>query len=442
METPQPGRCEPSCTAANRIDELNRSCYCIGVDVAALRQRLEAEIGQRGLGDDLLRTHPHLFASQPLFVSRGHVEQMAAVMQAVESVVALPGYVQAALAWAPEIARVDHGMRGGLLGYDFHLGDAGPQLIEINTNPGGALLNVMLAEAQRYCCGMATDLSLSSPGVPDVTQEIFATFLAEWRAQRGAQPLRTVAIVDEDPAQQYLYPEFQLYRQLFERNGLEAIICDPRELEHVAGALRHRGQRIDLVYNRLTDFALQAPTLQALRSAYVTGDVVLSSHPRAHALYADKRNLTLLGDAAALRSFGCDERVIETLTAGIPRTEIVTAENRDAMWARRRSLFFKPAGGYGSKAAYRGDKLTRRVWDEMRAGTYVAQAWVAPSQRQAGTAAEPTTLKVDVRNFVYAGRTLLVAARLYQGQTTNFRTAGGGFAAVLTDAPVAADSRR
>ncbi len=133
--------------------------------------------------------------------------------------------------------------------------------------------------------------------------------------------------------------------------------------------------------------------------------------------------------------------MIDTLTAGIPRTEIVSAANRDAMWERRRSLFFKPAGGYGSKAAYRGDKLTRRVWDEMRAGTYVAQAWVAPSQRQAGTAAQPTTLKVDVRNFAYAGRTLLVAARLYQGQTTNFRTAGGGFAAVLSDAPVAGELR-
>jgi hypothetical protein len=434
---PPPEPCAPSGTGADRIDELNRSCYCIGVDVAALRQRLAAEIGQRGLGSDLLRTHPHLFASQPVFVSRSQVERMAEVMRAVESVVVLPGYVETALAWAPELARVDHGMRGGLLGYDFHLGDDGPQLIEINTNPGGALLNVMLAEAQRYCCGMATDLSLASPGVPDASQAIFATFMAEWQLQRGTQPLRTVAIVDERPAQQYLYPEFLLYRELFERNWLEAIICDPGELEHVAGSLQHRGQRIDLVYNRLTDFALQAPTLQALRSAYVAGDVVLSSHPRAHALYADKRNLTLLGDPTALRDFGCSASVIETLAAGIPRTETVTAANRDAMWEQRRSLFFKPAGGYGSKAAYRGDKLTRRVWEEMRAGTYVAQAWVAPSQRRAGTAAEPTTLKVDVRNFSYAGRTLLVAARLYQGQTTNFRTAGGGFAAVLTDAPVA-----
>ena len=40
-------------------------------------------------------------------------------------------------------------------------------------------------------------------------------------------------------------------------------------------------------------------------------------------------------------------------------------------------------------------------------------------------------LKVDVRLYTYAGEVLLAAARLYQGQTTNMRTPGGGFAPVL-----------
>jgi hypothetical protein len=37
-------------------------------------------------------------------------------------------------------------------------------------------------------------------------------------------------------------------------------------------------------------------------------------------------------------------------------------------------------------------------------------------------------LKVDVRLYTFAGTVLLAAARLYQGQTTNMRTPGGGFA--------------
>jgi hypothetical protein len=42
----------------------------------------------------------------------------------------------------------------------------------------------------------------------------------------------------------------------------------------------------------------------------------------------------------------------------------------------------------------------------------------------------PITLKYDLRVYAYAGEIQLLAARLYQGQTTNFRTPGGGFAPV------------
>lgn len=42
----------------------------------------------------------------------------------------------------------------------------------------------------------------------------------------------------------------------------------------------------------------------------------------------------------------------------------------------------------------------------------------------------PHTRKMDVRLYTYSGSVLLAAARLYQGQTTNFRTEGGGFAPV------------
>lgn len=41
-------------------------------------------------------------------------------------------------------------------------------------------------------------------------------------------------------------------------------------------------------------------------------------------------------------------------------------------------------------------------------------------------------LGVDARNNAMHGETRLRAARLYRGQTTNFRTVGGGFAPVLT----------
>jgi hypothetical protein len=72
------------------------------------------------------------------------------------------------------------------------------------------------------------------------------------------------------------------------------------------------------------------------------------------------------------------------------------------------------------------------VFDEVLAGSYIAQALVPPSSRTLRVGEAPVELKLDLRNYVYAGHVQLIAARLWQGQTTNFRTPGGGFAPVLT----------
>lgn len=110
---------------------------------------------------------------------------------------------------------------------------------------------------------------------------------------------------------------------------------------------------------------------------------------------------------------------------------MVNEQDAETLWADRRNLFFKPAKGFGSKAAYRAEKLTRRVWNEIVQSDYVAQALVPPSGCMVRGDAAPATLKLDVRCYVYRDRIQLLAARLYQGQTTNFRTEGGGFAPVF-----------
>ena len=417
-------------------DRLNAGCDCVSLDREGLAAELERV--SPGFHAEVMAGRPNLFAASMVFVSAEHVQRMARLVAAVERVVALPAYAAHVLAWAPEIARHPTAARGVFLGYDFHLGSgfekSGPQLIEINTNAGGGLLNALLARAQKACC---EDVEALLPGDlgGDTPEHLFLEmFRAEWRAAgvgAGDTPLQ-VAIVDEAPQTQYLHPEFVLFRRLFEHAGIAAVICDPQELEFRDGALWHGATRIDLVYNRLTDFALEAPANAALRDAYLADAAVITPHPRAHALYADKRNLVALSDPALLASWGVDAETRATLANKIPRTELVLAQNADDLWARRKQLFFKPAAGYGSKAAYRGDKITKRVFDEVLAGNYIAQALVPPSSRTLRVGEAPVELKLDLRNYVYAGHVQLIAARLWQGQTTNFRTPGGGFAPVLT----------
>ena len=354
---------------------------------------------------------------------------MLRLVRAAEAATRLPGYQEAALSWAPEIARHDFGPLGVFMGYDFHLTAAGPKLIEVNTNAGGAFLNALLAKAQRVCCA-EIEVALGRVKADDFDSAVLGMFQHEWvLQQRTAMPKR-IAIVDDRPAEQYLYPEFLLAQRFFQKHGIDATIADGRQLRYEHGRLLTEGQPVDLVYNRLVDFSFDDPEHQVLRAAYLDDAVVVTPNPRVHALYADKRNLALLSDQAALRSWQLPPQVLDDL-AGVLRTVLVTSDNAQQLWEARKTQFFKPAGGHGSKAVYRGDKMTKGVWAEITRGGYVAQEFAVPGERMIKLDGTPERRKTDVRLYTYDGRVLLTAARLYQGQTTNFRTPGGGFAPVL-----------
>lgn len=407
---------------------FNRHCACAGTDVGAVRRRLDATMAAQAPVPPILETHPHLFSELPVFVAAQHARAMQEIVAAVEVVSQLPAFRAAVLARAPAIARLEQRTRGGLLGFDFHLSAQGPKLIEINTNPGGALLNVAMRREQQVCCSAVAAYLRDTAGAAQLEEEIVGMFLREWRLARGGRPLRTIAIVDENPRDQYLHPEFLLFQRLFEVHGIKAVIVDPGALSLADGKLMCDGVPIDLVYNRLTDFYLREPRHAILARAYELAAAVFTPHPQAHAVYSDKRNLAILSDAQALRSMGAVESDVATLVRGVPRTLAVVGGEQQ-WWDSRKQWFFKPTQGFGSRGSYRGDKLTRRVFAEVMAGEYVAQEFAAPSERSRGTGVGEV-FKIDVRNYAYEGRTHLMAARLYQGQTTNFRTAGGGFAAV------------
>jgi len=422
-------------SSTNSASALNRECLCTTINPAALERELAAALDDNELYHTIRETRPHLFSATAVFVTPDQVNNMRAVVEAIETVIATTAYRTAALARASATAVHDSRCPGVFLGYDFHLGEHGPRLIEINTNAGGALLNTYLARAQKACCPEMQGLTTEPVALAALEEEFVAMFRSEWRAARGGSPLTRIAIVDDAPATQYLYLEFVLFQALFRRHGIDALIADPAELEIRNGRLVHANGPVDIVYNRLTDFTLDEPAHAGLRSAWLDDLTLITPHPRAHALYADKRNLISLTDPEWLRSAGIPPTLIDILMHGIAHTRLVERAHAEPLWAERKRLFFKPVAGYGSKAVYRGDKLTRRVWEEILAGDYVAQELVPPGERQVQVEAESTTLKYDVRCFVYAGKIQLLAARLYQGQATNFRTPGGGFAPVFYPPP-------
>ena len=401
---------------------LNQRCACEVVDVLRLHESIRAAFSE-SMSDPAV--HAHLFSRYALFVDRAALDAMGRVAAALFEVAENPRYRERVLQWAPDIATHYPGSAGGVLGLDFHLTVDGPRLIEVNTNPGGLLLNAVLLDAVRSCAPAAWTTWTTAT---EAHSAAVAAWLDDARQQSGRAPSR-VAIVDSAPREQFLYPEFELYADAFREHGVDCVIRAPEDLRFGPEGLADADGPIDMVYNRLTDFALEEASHTDLRQAYLAGEVALTPHPRAHALFADKRNLAVLGDAALLGGFGVDAGLTALLAEVIPTTVEVVPGNRDALWAARNGYFFKPAAGFGSRGSYRGDKLTRRTWESMASATYIAQAFAPPSMRIVHGG---QSLKADVRCFASEAGVLLFAARLYQGQTTNMRTPGGGFAAVLT----------
>ncbi len=404
--------------------QFNDRCHCVTTHSDTLNGLLAA-----ALGDEHLLLPEHMIAEEPYFLWQGHVQTMASVIEAIETVVGITSYQAWAEQRAPSIAHIDRGSIGAFTSYDFHLADDVPRLIEVNTNAGGALLALQAAKAQivdQTVCGAP-----ALPPLDAVEPAWVAMFEHEWRLERGAAPLQTIAIVDDNPATQHLFVEFRLAQALFEAHGYRAIICSPETLHHADRALTYDGERIDLVYNRLTDFYLSEPAHATLRQAYLAGDVVLTPAPRHHALRANKHALTFWSSPDQLQRIGLEAPSIELLSTHVPRTVALTEHNAETLWEARKNLFFKPASGFASRGTYDGAKISRNRFKTLISADYVAQERVAPPLRAVQGSHAPHQLKADIRCITYGSRLQHVFARLYRGQTTNLRTPGGGLAAVV-----------
>lgn len=375
---------------------------------------LGAQLGDAGIGGEL-RGRAGLLSPCAVILPRDQIDGLARAVAALHAVFSAPPLAVAAMEVARGESLPDHGLGGWMLGFDFHLTEDGPRLIEINTNPGG-----MLAVAAQARALVACRPELGQP--PEVEAMALEAFRDEWRRQRAGQGLSSVAIIDDDPADQYLAPEFQLYRRLFERAGLRAAILDPGQF---------RAGSADMVYNRLVDFSLDSPAHAALAEAWRSGETVVTPDPRAHFLYSDKRVLALLSDGEALGAMGIGADIAMAVAAIVPPTIPVSAINAEELWAGRRQWFFKPAKGHAGKAVYRGEKLSRSTWPTILASPYVAQRYIPPPRLAVAHAG--ASLKMDIRVNAWQGRVVQMAARLYEGQTTNFRTPGGGFAPVFPE---------
>lgn len=287
------------------------------------------------------------------------------------------------------------------MSYDFHINaDQGVDLIEINTNAAFLAMGLELYQTLK---------------LPEVASNFNENSLVEmFQAENklaGNKDL-SVAIIDEKPAEQRLFVEFLIYQEMFKTFGVPCQIADVSELEKIKAA--------SLIYNRHTDFYLESSNSVEIKSRYNQGLTQLSPNPYEYFLLADKERFI---DWTA-------QIEIEKPTSLLPTYDLGKSDPNE-IWNQRKQLFFKPKNAFGGKQTYKGASISRKVFDEIFNSNFIAQKLSPAPELEVEFKGVPTKMKYDLRCYAYQDELQMIIARLYQGQITNLRTEGGGFACIV-----------
>lgn len=284
------------------------------------------------------------------------------------------------------------------MSYDFHINAEGnPELIEINTNAAFLALGLQVYEY------------LNLAPAPFGFNEEALVKMFQHEAALAGQELKKICITDDRPEEQRLFIEFLVYKEIFEKYGIACDITDSSEAEKL--------KVVDLIYNRNTDFYLENNS--ELRALFNT-KLNFSPNPYEYFLLADKQRL-----------LDWNEQTTAEKPASLLPVYDLGKSDKDAIWQQRKNLFIKPKNSFGSKQAYKAGSVSRKVFEEVFNKNFIAQQLSVPSEIEATYQDLKQKFKYDLRCFAYKDELQLIVARLYQGQTTNLRTPGGGFAAIV-----------
>jgi hypothetical protein len=307
----------------------------------------------------------------------------------------------------------DPGNKSICMSYDFHVNDQGQlKLIEINTNAAFLALGYEMYLARG-----------SNLPVPDFSMQEMRECIEKEMALNGKKnsgPFK-VAIIDEEPSQQKLFAEFLLFQAYFQEWGWPTEIADYRQVS-----------KADFIYNRFTDFYLGQESSQKLRQQFLDKEICLSPNPYEYLLLADKQRLI---EWSSQNFWDQMPDKVQNLKSTIQKNIL---ESRDLnqnisteIWAERKKYFFKPKRAYGSKQSYRGASISHKAFESVLTEDFIAQEYVPAPERSFSTPEGEQSFKYDLRFYAYGNRVQMALARLYQGQTTNLKSAYGGFTPVI-----------
>ena len=294
-----------------------------------------------------------------------------------------------------------------LMAYDFHLTGDTVKLIEINTNASAFLLVNSLYQIKNLNHKKALE-------------DLIYSFQQEWNIfnNKTAKPNKIV-LIDENPLSQKMVLEFFMYKDLFKSLGWDMEILDSKKIKTDNNYYLYtpKGEKIDFIYNRSTDFYFENHPIIA--KAYQYNTCLILPQPKDYFLLADKARMSdwMTEDWSELKD----------IKNNLLKTIFLNPNNKQQLWENRKKYFFKISQGHGGKMVYKGMSLSKKKFEEMFQYNSLAQEYIAPSKIKDSNNQE---WKLDLRAYVYKDQIQQLAGRVYQGQLTNFKTPGSGFALV------------
>lgn len=355
--------------------------------------------------------------SQPVSLSLKAYQEIKLTIKSLFQLKKREDYQQSLNKKAPKTALKNQKHDSVLMAYDFHIDQHDqPKLIEVNTNASGFLLVNSLYQFQNLSYKKARE-------------DLKNSFQTEWRkfinkeekVKEENSPQKTV-LIDDHLFSQKMAVEFYMYKDFFQSMAWPFEVCEAQSLTvNDKGELytSHK-EKVDFIYNRSTDFYFK--NHPHLAEVYLKGTCVISPHPREYYLLADKNRL-------------CDWFIqkdkweeLKLIQNHLPFSEVLDSHNKERIWTHRKKYFFKPRQGYSGRGAYRGASLTHKKFEELSQLKSLVQDFIPPSTVIDSTGQK---WKVDFRAYVYEDQIQQLAARVYQGQLTNFKQPGSGYATVI-----------
>src|SRR5260370_6460538 len=244
-------------------------------------------------------------------------------------------------------------------------------------------------------------------------KHLLSALLATYK-QFGGRKKPKIAILEFRPTFATTTSEFELFRDFFRKEGCEAEIVSPDQLEFRNDVLRRGDYEINLVYRRVSvqEFLQRFDLSHPLVQAYRAGAVCMANSFRSE-LAHKKAMFALLTNEALTQKFPAAER--KAITDHVPWTRLVTATKttyhgktidlQEYILKHRDRLVLKPNDDYTGQGSFFGWEMNESGWEralrQALGSAYVVQEKGEPARSLFPIKADPTLAFRAIRVDLY-----------------------------------------